>query len=66
MSQSLQRQQEDTNATEPTTVGVRPLLFTNGSFRMTLTPAKDEVDLVEGDNYVIKTRDDGSILLEPQ
>jgi len=64
MSKTAARQQEDT--TEPTTVGVRPLLFTNGSFRMTLTPAKDEVELVEGENYVIKTREDGSILLEPQ
>jgi len=63
MSKSAPRQQKDTKTT---TVGVRPVLFTNGSFRMTLTPAKDEVDLVEGENYVIKTREDGSILLEPQ
>ncbi len=33
---------------------------------MTLTPAKDEVELVEGEKHVIKTRDDGAILLEPQ
>jgi len=64
MSKTAARQQEDTN--EWTTVGVRPLLFTNGSFRMTLTPAKDEVELVEGEKHVIKTRDDGAILLEPQ
>jgi hypothetical protein len=52
--------------TEWTTVGVRPVLYSNGSHRLTLTPAKDEVPLVEGEKYVIKTRDDGSILLDPQ
>lgn len=65
MSKTAARQQEDTTS-EWTTVGVRPVLFSSGSFRMTLSPAKDEIELAEGENYVIKTREDGSILLEPQ
>jgi len=60
------RQATETDAEEWTTVGVRPVIYTNGSYRVTVTKAKDEVALVEGERYVIKTREDGAILLEPQ
>lgn len=67
MSKPEPRPEEtQTSDSEWTTVGVRPVIYTNGSYRVTVTKAKAEVPLVEGENYVIKTRDDGSILLEPQ
>ncbi|WP_128478075.1 hypothetical protein [Halorussus pelagicus] len=59
-------QETDADTDEWTTVGVRPLFYANGSYRVTVTKAKDEVALVEGEKYVIKTREDGAILLDPQ